>query len=130
MIKFFRDLVTELLQPSNHLTNCCRLHQAFPATVLFAVAGRAVVVSGVAELDVVVHELPSVGCFKAFIDNHLVHSEHFAICFGTCNQEVLFNGNPELLEACHLLYAHANRRARKFTGLKYLPSKNGPHNVY
>ena len=91
MTKFFRDLVTELLQPSNHLTNCCRLHQAFPATVLFAVAGRAVVVSGVAELDVVVHELPSVGCFKAFIDNHLVHSEHFAMCFGICNQEVLFS---------------------------------------
>jgi hypothetical protein len=41
-----------------------------------------------------------------------------------------YRGNPELLEACHLLYAHANRRARKFTGRKYLPSKNGPHNVY
>jgi hypothetical protein len=63
------------------------------ATVLFAVAGRAVFVSGVAELDVVVHELPSMhtGCLKAFIDGHLVHSEHFAICFGVCNQEVLFN---------------------------------------
>jgi hypothetical protein len=41
MTKFFRDLVTELLQPSNHLTNCCRLHQAVLATVLFAVAQGA-----------------------------------------------------------------------------------------
>ena len=41
-----------------------------------------------------------------------------------------YRGNPELLEACHLLYAHANRRARKFTGHKYLPSKHGPHSVY
>ena len=43
-----------------------------------------------------------------------------------------YRGEPALLEASHLLYAHANRRARKFTGPKYpAPSaKYGPHPIY
>jgi len=43
-----------------------------------------------------------------------------------------YRGAPALLESCHMLYAHANRRARKFTGTKYEPyrPKYGPHNIY
>ena len=43
-----------------------------------------------------------------------------------------YRGEPKLLEACHMLYAHANRRARKLTGQKYESpgAKYGPHPIY
>ena len=43
-----------------------------------------------------------------------------------------FRGNPEFLEACHLITAHVNRKARKLTGLKYQPdwTQFGAHSIY
>ena len=43
-----------------------------------------------------------------------------------------FRGSPEFLNACHIITAHVNRRARKLTGLKYEPdwAQYGPHDIY
>ena len=43
-----------------------------------------------------------------------------------------FRGSPDFLNACHIITAHVNRKARKLTGLKYAPdwAQYGPHSIY
>jgi hypothetical protein len=42
--------------------------------------------------------------------------------------EGTFRGSPHILQACHHLIAHVNRRARKIVGPKYAITHIAPHN--
>ena len=45
--------------------------------------------------------------------------------------ENTFRGSPLFLQACHIITAHVNRKARKLTGRKYEPdwSQYGLHDI-